>query len=169
MNLDIVARLITILKGAPEIGAIEIRRGLFGVWTSVRVSKAGHSPNAGPHIGVAQTSLTTLPPSSPVPRSAAGEGSRGPGEAVAAPPVSQLLEIKSPMVGTFYRSPDPGAEAYVKVGSRVTQGQVVCIIEAMKIMNEIESDYTGVVKEIALENMQPVEFGQVLFRVDPNA
>jgi acetyl-CoA carboxylase biotin carboxyl carrier protein len=73
------------------------------------------------------------------------------------------------MVGTFYRSPEPGPEAYVKAGSRVAPGQVVCIIEAMKIMNEIESEVAGVVKEVLLENAQPVEFGQVLFRVDPNA
>jgi len=73
------------------------------------------------------------------------------------------------MVGTFYRSPEPGAEAYVKPGSRVAPGQVVCIIEAMKIMNEIESDVAGVVKELCVENGQPVEFGQVLYRVDPHA
>jgi len=79
-----------------------------------------------------------------------------------------LKEIKSPMVGTFYKSPEPGAQAYVKVGSRVTSGAAVCIIEAMKIMNEIESEVTGVVREVCVEESQPVEFGTVLFRVDPN-
>ena len=83
-------------------------------------------------------------------------------------PASQLLEIKSPMVGTFYSAPEPGADPYVKVGSRVSPGQVVCIIEAMKIMNEIESELHGVIREISVENTQPVEFGQVLYRVDPN-
>jgi acetyl-CoA carboxylase biotin carboxyl carrier protein len=72
------------------------------------------------------------------------------------------------MVGTFYQSPEPGAQAYVKAGSRVNVGQVVCIIEAMKIMNEIESEVGGVVKEVGVTNAQPVEFGQVLFRVDPH-
>jgi acetyl-CoA carboxylase biotin carboxyl carrier protein len=72
------------------------------------------------------------------------------------------------MVGTFYKAPEPGAEAYIKVGNRVTAGQTVCIIEAMKIMNEIEAEITGVVREISVEDSQPVEFGQVLFRVDPN-
>ncbi|MDZ4862285.1 MAG: acetyl-CoA carboxylase biotin carboxyl carrier protein, partial [Gemmatimonadota bacterium] len=81
---------------------------------------------------------------------------------------SVLKEIKSPMVGTFYKSPEPGAQAYVKVGSRVTSGAAVCIIEAMKIMNEIESEVTGVVREVCVEESQPVEFGTVLFRVDPN-
>ena len=73
------------------------------------------------------------------------------------------------MVGTYYKAPEPGAESYVRVGSRVTPGQTVCIIEAMKIMNEIEAEITGTVREISVEDGQPVEFGQVLFRVDPNA
>jgi acetyl-CoA carboxylase biotin carboxyl carrier protein len=88
--------------------------------------------------------------------------------AAPAPAVTALKEIKSPMVGTFYRSPEPGADPYVKVGSRVSAGQTVCIIEAMKIMNEIEAEVTGVVKEVCLEDASPVEFGTVLYRVDPN-
>ena len=72
------------------------------------------------------------------------------------------------MVGTFYKAPEPGAEAYIRVGNRVSPGQTVCIIEAMKIMNEIEAEIAGVVREILVEDSQPVEFGQVLFRVDPN-
>ena len=83
-------------------------------------------------------------------------------------PAVALKEIKSPMVGTFYRAPEPGAEPYIKVGSRVVAGQTVCIIEAMKIMNEIEAEITGVVREISVEDTQPVEFGTVLFRVDPH-
>ena len=156
MNLDIIAQLVQILRDAPELGAIEVRRGLFGTWSSVRVSKAGHSPNAGGgHIVVTQAAA--LPPTAP-----------GEGAALPAAPASKLLEIKSPMVGTFYSAPEPGAPAYVKVGSRVAAGQVVCIIEAMKIMNEIESEVAGVAREVAVENAQPVEFGQVLFRVDPH-
>jgi acetyl-CoA carboxylase biotin carboxyl carrier protein len=72
------------------------------------------------------------------------------------------------MVGTLYLQPEPGAEPYVRVGSRVTAGQTVCIIEAMKIMNEIEAEVSGVVREIAVDDALPVEYGQVLFRVDPN-
>jgi acetyl-CoA carboxylase biotin carboxyl carrier protein len=84
------------------------------------------------------------------------------------PPKPSLLEIKSPMVGTFYSAPEPGAKPYVSVGSRVSKGQVLCIIEAMKIMNEIESEFAGVVREIRVQDAQPVEYGQVLFRIDPN-
>ena len=153
MNLEIVTQLVQILREAPELGAIEVRRGLFGVWSSVRVSKAGHaSSDAGAqHVVVAQAPAAALPPS---PASAA--------------PAIQLLEIKSPMVGTVYNAPEPGAEPYVRGGSRVTTGQVVCIIEAMKIMNEIESEVQGVIREVCVENAQPVEFGQTLFRVDPH-
>ena len=76
-------------------------------------------------------------------------------------------EIKSPMVGTLYTSPEPGAPPFVEVGARVKKGQTVCIIEAMKLMNEIESEYDGVVKLRLVENAQPVEFGQTLFVVEP--
>ena len=84
------------------------------------------------------------------------------------PPKPAGLEVKSPMVGTFYKSPEPGAKPYVTVGDRVAKGQIVCIIEAMKIMNEIESEFSGVVREILVEDAQPVEYGQVLFKIDPN-
>jgi acetyl-CoA carboxylase biotin carboxyl carrier protein len=77
-------------------------------------------------------------------------------------------DVKSPMVGTFYSAPEPGAKPYVSVGSRVSKGQILCIIEAMKIMNEIESEVTGVVTEVLASDAQPVEYGQPLFRIDPN-
>jgi len=160
MKLDIIAQIVQILKDAPEVGAIEIRRGLFGAWSSVRVSKAGHGNalGVGGHVVVTQptapsASTPAVPGASQAPAPSAGP---------------QLLEIKSPMVGTFYQSPEPAAQPYVKVGSRVNVGQVVCIIEAMKIMNEIESEVAGVIREVSAQNAQPVEFGQVLFRVDPH-
>jgi acetyl-CoA carboxylase biotin carboxyl carrier protein len=81
---------------------------------------------------------------------------------------SRFLEVKSPMVGTYYSAPEPGAKPYLSVGDRISKGQILCIIEAMKIMNEIESEFDGVVKEILVENAHPVEYGQVLFRIDPN-
>jgi acetyl-CoA carboxylase biotin carboxyl carrier protein len=79
------------------------------------------------------------------------------------------VDIKSPMVGTFYRSPAPEAPAYVETGSRVTKGQTLCILEAMKLMNELESDIAGTVREICVSNGEPVEYGQVLFRIEPSA
>jgi acetyl-CoA carboxylase biotin carboxyl carrier protein len=87
---------------------------------------------------------------------------------VEAPKASKLLDIKSPMVGTFYSRPEPTAAPYAAVGGRVNQGATVCIIEAMKIMNEIESEFSGVITEVLVSDSQPVEYGQVLFRIDPN-
>jgi acetyl-CoA carboxylase biotin carboxyl carrier protein len=78
-----------------------------------------------------------------------------------------LQEIKSPMVGTFYRAPAPDARPFVEVGEKVSRGQVVCIIEAMKLMNEIESEFDGRVTEILVQNAQPVQFGQPLVLIEP--
>jgi acetyl-CoA carboxylase biotin carboxyl carrier protein len=85
-----------------------------------------------------------------------------------APEKARLLEVKSPMVGTFYRSPEPGKPPYVTEGQRIEKGQILCIIEAMKIMNEIESEFSGVIREVCADDAHPVEYGQVLFRIDPN-
>ena len=79
----------------------------------------------------------------------------------------KYYEVKSPMVGTFYRAPAPDADPFVEVGDKVKVGQTLCIVEAMKNMNEIESDVEGVVKEICVENAKPVDFGQVLFKIEP--
>jgi acetyl-CoA carboxylase biotin carboxyl carrier protein len=84
------------------------------------------------------------------------------------PAKTSFLEVKSPMVGTYYAAPEPGAKPYLSVGDRISKGQILCIIEAMKIMNEIESEFDGVVKELLAQNAHPVEYGQVLFRIDPN-
>ncbi len=79
-----------------------------------------------------------------------------------------LLEVTSPMVGTFYAAPAPDAEPYVEVGQRVGTGTVLCIIEAMKLMNELESEVAGTIVKVMVENAQPVEYGQVLFLIDPS-
>lgn len=83
--------------------------------------------------------------------------------APAAPAAPQGHVVKSPMVGTFYRAPNPGASAFVEVGQSVKEGEPLCIIEAMKLLNEIEADKSGVIKEILVENGEPVEYGQPLF------
>jgi acetyl-CoA carboxylase biotin carboxyl carrier protein len=94
-----------------------------------------------------------------------------PGSAIPAPaaePVSEGIVVKSPMVGTFYRASSPGAQAFVELGQSVTAGQTLCIIEAMKLMNEIESDVSGTVARILVESGQPVEYGEPLFVLTPN-
>jgi acetyl-CoA carboxylase biotin carboxyl carrier protein len=104
--------------------------------------------------------VSSLPASPPV--------NSAPAPEIEKPTTTKPLHlIKSPTPGTFYGSPSPDADPFVHVGSRVTPTAIVCIIEAMKIFNEITADCTGVIKEIAVENQQPVEYGQVLFKVDP--
>ena len=83
------------------------------------------------------------------------------------PAVTNEAEIKSPMIGTFYRTPSPEAAAYIEIGSEVNPDTVVCIIEAMKVMNEIKAEVKGVVTQVLVENAKPVEFGQPLFKVRP--
>lgn len=80
----------------------------------------------------------------------------------------QLIEVRSPIVGTFYRAPSPNADPYIQVGQQVSKGTILCIVEAMKLMNEIECEYEGKIVKIMVENSQPVEYNQVLFLVEPN-
>jgi acetyl-CoA carboxylase biotin carboxyl carrier protein len=156
IELADVQGLAQLLRDSPEIGSIEVK-GFFG--TKVVITRTG---SGGPAFVAAPAAYH--PPAAGAPSAGGG----GAAEAVEAPRASPLKDIKSPMVGTFYKSPEPGADPYVKVGTRVTTGQTVCIIEAMKIMNEIEAEIAGVVREVMVDDAQPVEFGQVLFRVDPN-
>ena len=93
---------------------------------------------------------------------------QGIGIASAAAVPSGELDIKSPMIGTFYRAPSPEAAPYIEVGTEVQPDTVVCIIEAMKVMNEIKAEAKGVITQVMLENAKPVEFGQVLFKLRPN-
>ena len=159
-DLAFLEKLLDLLSRS-NAESIEIRK-----WgTTYRVSKSGtnssHLPLA-PHraeAGGAGGGVATGGGSFPASAAPAGgevEGRR------------QWLEIKSPMVGTFYARPEPGADPYVRVGSRISVGQTLCIIEAMKIMNPLDAEIAGTIREIAVEDAQPVEFGQVLFRVDPN-
>ena len=96
---------------------------------------------------------------------ALGVGAAGAPPAIASP--SNEIEVKSPMIGTFYRSPSPESGSYVEVGSEVTAESVVCIIEAMKVMNEIKAEVKGVITQVLVDNAKPVEFGQPLFKVRP--
>jgi len=155
IELQDVRGLAQLLRETPEIGSIEVK-GWFG--TGLVITRTAAAPVAAPAPGIYHAPMALAPaPSAPE-----GEPRESPR------PAAGLKEIKSPMVGTFYKAPEPGADPYVKVGARVTPGQTVCIIEAMKIMNEIEAEIAGVVREVLVDDAQPVEFGQVLFRVDPN-
>jgi acetyl-CoA carboxylase biotin carboxyl carrier protein len=109
-----------------------------------------------------------LPAIPAVPRAAAPSAAPAVAAAPAAEDKGHLKDVKSPMVGTFYRAPSPEAAPFVEIGQTIEVGQVVCIVEAMKLMNEIKSEVRGKVVEICVDNAEPVEFGQALFRVDPS-
>ena len=119
-------------------------------------------------VNKVQTVAVTAPApvvAAPAPAPVAAPAAAAAAAAAPAPaePKVEGQTVTSPMVGTFYRAPNPGAEPFVKVGDHVEVGQTLCIIEAMKLLNEIEAEYSGTVKEICVENAQPVEFGQPLF------
>lgn len=152
MNLKEIKEIITLMN-ENDLSEIEIERdGL-----KVKLKKSSlEAPLMMPGTPV-QYSLEKLPaPTTTQEPVAAGESSKKGG-----------AEIKSPMVGTFYRSPSPEAPSFVEVGQTVEVGQVVCIVEAMKLMNEIKSEVRGRIKEAVVENAEPVEFGQTLFVVEP--
>jgi acetyl-CoA carboxylase biotin carboxyl carrier protein len=134
-----------------SLDSIEIERG----GTRIRLSKT-----AGSYVVTGGTAAPVpgMPSAAPAAAAPAAEA-----------PKSHLLEVKSPMVGTFYRSAAPDAPAYVEKGTRVKKGDTLCIIEAMKLMNELESEVDGTVAEILVDNSVPIEYGQVLFRIDPGS
>ncbi|MEB3267847.1 MAG: acetyl-CoA carboxylase biotin carboxyl carrier protein [Leptolyngbya sp.] len=125
-----------------------------------------------PGAGVVAVAAAPAAPADSAPVAAAAPAPAAPPPPTAAPPPlavdSNLVDITSPMVGTFYRAPAPDEPAFVDLGDRIQTGQTVCIIEAMKLMNELEAEVSGEVVEILVENAQPVEFGQVLMRLRPN-
>lgn len=161
-DLRYVKKLVEMLDES-SVDSIEISSDK-GV--KIRISKTPQQRGAiqmAPQVPMQQMiAAPVAAPAAPGATAAAGDAAK------AAEAKSKFLEVKSPMVGTYYGAPEPSAKPYLTVGERISKGQILCIIEAMKIMNEIESEFDGVVKEILAQNGHPVEYGQVLFRIDPN-
>ncbi|HEU4679171.1 MAG TPA: acetyl-CoA carboxylase biotin carboxyl carrier protein [Terrimicrobiaceae bacterium] len=164
IDLRYVKKLIEMLDGS-SVDSVEIStdKGM-----KIRISKTPH--NRGAVQIPTPVSLPAIIPTATVSRMTPTEAMPAIDAEIpkAEAAKSNLLEVKSPMVGTFYARSDPGSKPYVTVGTRISKRQVLCIIEAMKIMNEIESEFDGVVKEVCVQDAHPVEYGQVLFRIDPN-
>jgi acetyl-CoA carboxylase biotin carboxyl carrier protein len=157
-KLDELKELVEFLK-ANEIAEFDMERDDL----KVKIKFAGAVAAAAPASGLDMAQLSRLMASAPAAAPAAPVAAAP--AAPAAPAEEALHEVKSPIVGTFYESPSPGAPTFVKVGDTVEVGQVLCIVEAMKLMNEIESDIAGeVVRQIAASG-QPVEYGQPLFAI----
>lgn len=156
IDFDFIERLIKALDDS-TVDSLEIERG----GTKVRLSKTPPMT-----VAPAPASAPAAPPAPAAPAGSTAEEGGGREESAAAS--SNLEEVTSPMVGTFYRAPAPDAPAYVEEGDRITPGDTLCIIEAMKLMNELDAEISGTIVDILVENAQPVEYGQVLFRVDPS-
>ncbi|MES2884980.1 MAG: acetyl-CoA carboxylase biotin carboxyl carrier protein [Pseudomonadota bacterium] len=155
MDLRKIKTLIDLVQES-GIAELEVKEGE----ESVRISRF-------PTGGMAhQVMLPPMPMQGAAAPSAAAPVAAAAPEAAAAPKTSGYA-VKSPMVGTFYRTPSPGAKAFVEVGQTVKVGQVLCIIEAMKMLNQIECDKNGVISSILVDNEKPVEFDQPLFIIDP--
>jgi len=160
MDLDFLRGLIEAVDQS-GIDTLEIHRA----GTRIRIAKTpAPAPVYGAGLAAAPVTAAafTSPPGAPSRPVAVPEP-------VAPLPQSNLVEIKSPMVGTFYRAPAPEAPPYVEIGSHVSKGQTLCILEAMKLMNELEAEVDGVIREVLVDNADPVEYGQVLFRIEPAA
>jgi acetyl-CoA carboxylase biotin carboxyl carrier protein len=164
MDLNYVKKLIKILSTS-AIDEIEIEED----GKRIRVSRNSHNSTPAPLVSGRATVPTITEGGVPV-ISPLLTAQPAPAVAPAAPeakPEKKYHEVKSPIVGTFYRAPAPDADPYVEVGQEVQLGTVLCIIEAMKLMNEIESDAAGRIVKIHVENGHPVEYNQVLFSIEP--
>jgi len=160
MRAKEIRELVKIVEES-NIGELEVTRW----WgKKVRISKMPHPHAPGITAAATEVAVPVTPAAVQAPPETIVEKARI-AEAAAE---ANMLEIRSPMVGTFYRAPAPDAAPYVREGDFVTPGKVLCIIEAMKLMNEIEAEVSGKIVKILAENAQPVEFNQSLFLVQPN-
>ncbi|RME84697.1 MAG: acetyl-CoA carboxylase biotin carboxyl carrier protein [Zetaproteobacteria bacterium] len=154
MDISTIRKLIRIFEKS-KLSELEVREGDL----TIRLSRRGE----------AAASEVVSAPAAPAPAEAPEEmaPAERPAQAPAQEAAPELVVVRSPMVGTFYRAPSPDAEPFVREGQRIKKGDVLCIIEAMKLMNEIEAELDGVIERILVENAQPVEYGQPLFEIRP--
>jgi len=159
MDLKDIKVIVDLMK-KNAVSEFEMEEGDF----KIKLKRESGKPRKGETVVVQEAAPVILPAAAaPV---AAAPAPAAP--ATAPPPAPEGPEVKSPMIGTFYRSPSPDADSFVEVGSVVEPDTVVCIIEAMKVMNEIKAEVKGTIAEVLLEDGKPVEYGQALFRIEPN-
>jgi acetyl-CoA carboxylase biotin carboxyl carrier protein len=158
-----IKRLVELVQSS-DIGELEVSRWFSRV--KIRKVSADSTVEGGvvstPAFVAAPTSAPLAPPAPAALPETAGSGSNGAGAN------ADLVAIRSPMVGTFYSSPSPDTPPFKAAGAKVSRGDTVCIVEAMKLMNEIEADVDGTIAEILVQNAEPVQYDQVLFLVDPS-
>ena len=159
MDLKDIKVIVDLMK-KNAVSEFEMEEGDF----KIKLKRESGKPRKGETV-VVQEAAPVILPAAAVPVAAAPAPAA---PATAPPPAPEGPEVKSPMIGTFYRSPSPDADSFVEVGSVVEPETVVCIIEAMKVMNEIKAEVKGTIAEVLLEDGKPVEYGQALFRIEPN-
>ena len=157
--MEVVERVRQLIEIMADKGLVELE--VEEPELRIKITKEHPQPMAAAPFGFNFAQLQSAPGQLPAPQQSAAEPETAPAAQ------QRLTEITSPMVGTFYRSPSPGSEAYVSVGTEVDADTVVCIIEAMKVMNEIKAEVSGRIMEILVEDVEPIEYGQVLFLVEP--
>lgn len=169
LDLNELRELLTAISQT-DIAELTLKSADFEL--TVRRGFQGQAGGANSSLAVVAPALVASPPSVD-----AGSATRDMAEVALTPPSQssppptsdrRLLEVVSPMVGTFYRSPSPDEPPFVDLGDRIRKGQTVCIIEAMKLMNDLDSEVAGEIVEILVQNGQPVEYGQILMRVNPD-
>lgn len=169
MDHQTIKALIELVNNS-QIGEVKIEQGNFKLTirhkdyhpkSTVQVSSLPPAVQAAPAATVATVPSAVAPAPVETPSAPVGDGT----------PVedtSSYVIMRSPMIGTFYRTPSPDKEPYVKVGDKVEKGDILCIIEAMKLFNEIESEYSGTIVKVLVDNATPVEYDQPLFLIDPS-
>ena len=171
MDLKDIKVIVDLMK-KNAVSEFEMEEGDF----KIKLKRDSGKPRKGETVVVQEAAPMILPAAAAAPV-AAPVATAAPAPALAtladapaaaAAPVAEGPEVKSPMIGTFYRKPSPDADSYVEVGSVVEPDTVVCIIEAMKVMNEIKAEVKGTIAEVLVEEGKPVEYGQALFRIEPN-
>lgn len=165
MDLKDIKVIIDLMK-KNSLSEFELEKEGFKIKLKRGAAEAS-GPGMAAELQQAAALLAQTSPPAPAPSAAGGAPAATPAPARAAPAKPEDDAIKSPMIGTFYRAPAPDASPYVEVGDEVNAESVVCIIEAMKVMNEIKAEVRGVITELLIENGKPVEFGQPLFKIRP--
>ena len=166
MDLKDIKVIVDLMK-KNAVSEFEMEEGDF----KIKLKRDSGKPRKGETVVVQEAAPMILPAAAAAsvaaPVATAAPAPATPAAAAPAP-AAEGPEVKSPMIGTFYRKPSPDADSYVEVGSVVEPDTVVCIIEAMKVMNEIKAEVKGTIAEVLVEEGKPVEYGQALFRIEPN-
>ena len=163
MDIKEIKAIVDLMK-KNSMTEFEMEKGDF----KIRLQRDANSGKRGQSSEPVVVQAQPVVQAAPAPVSTAPTTAPATSETENVPVATGSTEVKSPMIGTFYRRPSPDADLYAEIGTQVEVDTVVCIIEAMKVMNEIKAEARGVIAEILVEDTKPVEYGQVLFRIEPN-